>query len=69
MASINFRAFSSPSDLMYGGIIGSVLVVDVVAQHRSRWFHGPAALVFADARPEPFLPVRGQVGLFRVPSP
>jgi hypothetical protein len=62
-------ACPSPSDLMYGGIIGSALVVDVVSAHASPWFHGPAALVFADARPEPFRPVRGQVGLFRVPSP
>src|SRR5580658_10497596 len=49
-------ACPSPSDLMYGGIIGSVLVVDVVTAHASPWFHGPAALVFADARPEPFRP-------------
>jgi hypothetical protein len=51
-------------DLAFGGVIGSVLVVDIVARHRSPWFHGPFALVLADPRPEPFMPVRGQVGLF-----
>ena len=56
-------------DLAFGGVIGSVLVVDVVERHRSRWFHGPFALVLADPKPLPFRPVRGQVGLFRVQSP
>jgi len=51
------------------GVIGSVLVTGIVTRHRSPWFRGPYALVFADPRPEPFMPVRGQVGLFRVQSP
>jgi hypothetical protein len=55
-----------PDELVLGGIISSVLVVDIVTRHRSRWFHGPFALVLADARPERFRPARGQVGLFRV---
>jgi hypothetical protein len=65
MASIGVQC-PAPDELAFGGIIGSVLVVDIVTRHRSPWFHGPAALVLADARPEPFQPVRGQVGLFRV---
>jgi hypothetical protein len=63
MASIGVRC-PAPDELQFGGVIGSVLVVDVVARHRSRWFHGPFALVLADPKPEPFMPVRGQVGLF-----
>ena len=62
-------ACPNPSDLMYGGVIGSVLVTDIVTRHRSPWFRGPYALVFADPRTEPFRPARGQVGLFRVQSP
>ena len=62
-------ACPSPSNLMYGGVIGSVFVRGIVTRHRSPWFRGPYALVFADPRPEPFMPVRGQVGLFRVQSP
>jgi hypothetical protein len=68
MASIGVRC-PAPDELQFGGVIGSVLVVDVVERHRSRWFHGPFALVLADPKPEPFMPVRGQVGLFSVESP
>ena len=62
-------AFPSPSDLMYGGIVGSAIVTRIVTQHRSPWFRGPFALVLADARPEPFHRVRGELGLFRVELP
>ena len=36
-------ACPSSSDLMYGGIIGSVLVVDIITRHPSPWFLGPGA--------------------------
>ena len=49
-------------ELYFGGVIGSVLITDIVTAHNSPWFHGPAALVLADPRPEPFLRLRGQVG-------
>jgi hypothetical protein len=68
MASIGVWC-PAPDELQFGGVIGSVLVVDVVERRRSRWFHGPAGLLLEDARPVPFMPVRGQVGLFRVQSP
>ena len=52
--------------LQFGGVIGSAFVRDVVARSDSPWFRkGATALVFADARPEPFMPVRGQTGLFQ----
>jgi hypothetical protein len=51
---------------MYGGIVGSVLVVDNVERHPSPWFRGPHALVLADPRPEPFYRVHGQLALFPV---
>jgi hypothetical protein len=63
MAKIGVRCPAS-DDLEFGGVIGSVVVVDIVTRSDSRWFHGPFALVLADPRPEPFMPVRGQVGLF-----
>ena len=71
VACLKERGIACPSrsDLMYGGVIGSVLVVDIVTRHRSPWFRGPYALVFADPRPEPFMSAKGQVGLFRVQSP
>jgi hypothetical protein len=68
MASIGVEC-SAPDELQLGGVIGSVVVVDIVTRHRSRWFHGPFALAHADSRPERFRPVRGQVGLFPVKSP
>jgi hypothetical protein len=52
--------------LQFGGVIGSVFVLDIVSAHTSPWFQGPAALVLADPIPEPFRPAKGQVGLFRV---
>jgi hypothetical protein len=63
MASIGVEC-PAPDELQLGGVIGSVLVVDIVARHRSRWFRGPHALVLADPRPAPFRLARGQVGLF-----
>jgi hypothetical protein len=53
-------------ELQFGGIVGSVVVERIVTRHRSRWFRGPAALALADARPEPFRPMRGGLGLFPV---
>ena len=38
-------------ELYFGGVIGSVLITDIVTAHSSPWFHGPAALVLADPRP------------------
>ncbi len=57
MASIGVEC-PRPADLMFGGVIGSALVVDIVTDHSSVWFRGPAALVLADPQPEPFRPVR-----------
>lgn len=64
MASIGVTT-PRPDDLERGAIIGSVLVVGIVTAHASPWFGGPAALVLADARPEPIRPLRGQLGLWR----
>ena len=65
MASIGV-ACPAPADLIYGGVIGSVLVERIVTRHSSPWFAGPVGLVLTDPRPEPFRPMRGQVGLFKV---
>jgi hypothetical protein len=53
--------------LQFGGVIGSVFVRDIVSGSDSPWYQkGATALVFADPKPEPFMPVRGQPGLFWV---
>ena len=53
-----------PSDLDYGGFIGSARVVDVVSKSKSRWFGGPYGIVLADPKPCRFRPAKGQQGLF-----
>jgi hypothetical protein len=65
MASIGVRC-PAPDELQFGGVIGSVFVKEIVTRSDSPWFTGPAVLVLADPRAEPFAPARGQVGLFRV---
>ena len=52
-----------------GGIVGIVNFVGIVGEHESRWFFGPLGLVFDDARPLPFFPCKGQLGLFKVDYP
>ena len=42
-----------------GGIVGVATVVDVVQQSSSPWFVGPYGWVLRDARPLPFVPLRG----------
>ena len=64
MAGLGVRCPAS-TDLAFGGIVGSAIVTSIVTRHRSPWFRGPAALVLADARPEPFMAVRGQLALWR----
>ena len=69
MASIGVRC-PQREGLQFGGVIGSVFVRDIVSRSDSPWFRkGATALVFTDARPKPFMPVRGQTGLFWVRSP
>ena len=68
MASIGVRCPQREA-LQFGGVIGSVFVRDIVTCSDSPWFRkGATALLFADARPEPFMPVHGQTGLFWVQS-
>jgi hypothetical protein len=66
MASIGVRCPLREA-LQFGGVIGSVLVRDLVTRSDSPWFRkGATALVFSHARPQPFMPGRGQTGLFWV---
>lgn len=50
----------------HGGIIGIATLVDVVQSSNSPWFCGPYGFVFKDARPLPFTPCKGALGLFSV---
>lgn len=58
------------SEILYGGVIGVVRIVDCVADHSSPWFEGDYGYVLADAIPftaEEFLPWGGKLGWFDVP--
>jgi hypothetical protein len=58
------------AELLRGGVIGSVEVVDSVEQHRSPWYmDGNKAMVLRDPRPLPFFSINGRLGLFDCPYP
>ena len=49
----------------YGGIVGMADLVDCVEYYDSPWFFGPYGFVLANARPLPFVPMKGRLGFFR----
>lgn len=51
-------------DLLRGGIVGSVDVVDVVTDSESDWFMGPRGLVLRNPLPCEFVPSVGALGYF-----
>lgn len=56
-------------ELACGGVVGQANVVDVVAEHPSRWFLGPWGYVLTRAKPLPFVRCSGQLGIFRLQVP
>ncbi|MGL5166650.1 MAG: hypothetical protein ACRC9K_12260 [Afipia sp.] len=57
----------APSELLRGGIIGRVDVIDCGLsgpKTETPWFHGPRALVLANAAPCDFIPSVGERGYF-----
>jgi len=55
----------APADLLRGGILGSVEVMDVVSESESKWFFGPRGLVLRNPEPCKFIPALGALGYFR----
>lgn len=54
-------------DLLLGGIVGAVNIIDCVSEHPSRWKDdAPWGFVLANAGPLPFRPLRGMLGFFGV---
>jgi hypothetical protein len=53
-----------PADLLRGGIIGSVEVINVATRSSSPWFSGPWGLVLDDPQPCKFVPAIGALGFF-----
>lgn len=54
-----------PAVLLRGGIIGSVLVTDIVRASASAWWMGPRGLVLAAAEACDFIPAVGALGFFK----
>lgn len=53
-----------PHELLRGGVIGEVDVVEIVKASASRWFVGPRGLVLRNAKPCAFVPAVGALGYF-----
>ncbi|APQ14609.1 hypothetical protein BJP27_23835 (plasmid) [Pseudomonas oryzihabitans] len=58
----------APDQLLRGGIIGSVELVDCVSDHPSPWYMGDMGFVLRDPKPLPFVPLKGRLGFFRYRS-
>lgn len=51
-----------------GGIVGYATLQKVVTNHTSPWFVGKYGFVLTQRHAVPFMPLRGQLGLFDVPK-
>lgn len=66
-----YRGIELPrfEDMHLGGIVGSATVTDCVREHPSCWKSlGSWGFVLRDQRTRSFVPLRGQLGIFGVPS-
>ena len=55
-----------PDKFLTGGIVGTAVLKDCVTSHKSEWFSGPYGFVLSKAKPLPFRPYRGQLGIYEV---
>lgn len=53
-----------PDQLQRGGIIGQAEIIDCVTSSDSPWFEGPHGFILRNAKPVPFRPFKGELGLF-----
>lgn len=56
------------NELLRGGIIGSVDLVDSVDTSGSAWYMGEKAFVLRDPKPLPFTQIKGRLGFFEAPD-
>ncbi|BCH56028.1 hypothetical protein RvVAR031_36380 [Agrobacterium vitis] len=62
--SLTGKTFPPFKDLIRGGIVGTVEIVDVVTNMDSPWFFGPYGFVLRDPQPVEFIPVKGALNFF-----
>ena len=55
-------------NLLRGGIIGSVELVDSAENSDSPWYMGEKAFLLRDPKPLPFTPLKGRLNFFDVPD-
>ncbi len=55
-------------DIIRGGIVGSVEIIDCIQDSESEWFFGAHGFVLRDPKPLPFIPWKGSLGFFNVPD-
>ena len=53
------------TDVIYGAIIGTVLVTGVVGESDSQWFSGPFGWTLKDPKPCVPIAIKGQLGLWK----
>lgn len=51
-------------ELERGGIVGIATITDCVDASASPWFFGPKGFTLTDAKPLPFLPLKGRLSFF-----
>lgn len=61
-----FPHIELPTSFDVGGIVGEARITDCVRDMDSAWFFGEYGFVLTDAKPLPFVPLRGQLGFFEV---
>jgi hypothetical protein len=54
-------------DAHRGGIVGVAKITGCCIDSESPWFVGEFGFMLANPRPVPFIPLRGQLGLFNLP--
>jgi hypothetical protein len=62
------RSIPDREAIQRGGIVGVASVIDSLAASPSPWFMGAKGHVLADARPLPFVQLKGALGYFNVPE-
>ena len=61
------RGVELPETFQTGGIVGMVQLDDCITRSRSKWFEGPIGWVLSKPKKIPFMPLKGQLGLFDPP--
>ena len=62
------RGVVVPDELETGGIVGVVQLDDCVSKSRSKWSEGPVGWLLSKPKKLPFMPLKGQLGLFDPPA-